>query len=282
MKKLLLAILLVFSLPVFARYTIHSVSGDVKLESAGKTVAVKTGMTINPSDQLVIPSGCKVEIYNDLDKKIYTSVEEGKLSVTRLMINARSVAADNSGNVASRMRFGKKTDNNEHKLYVEKGMVKRSLGIFDPEGEKIVADPALIAKFIAARLYDDKDMLHDQLPVPTEHSVPEEGGICFDVRNTIGFPVYFNIVKIVQKDDKKMVRISEVGQPTGIYVLLPDQTLARGHYYNIPDEELHLMVMTHCQYDVDEMIDELEKALRTTPSADMAADSSLPIYLMRL
>lgn len=281
MRKILLVILLIYAVPVFARYTLHSVSGDVKIESSGKSVAAQTGMTVKPSDQLVIPPGGKIEIYNDLDKKIYSSVSEGKITVTRLMIDARSVASDNRGNVTSMMRFSKKNDSNNQKLYVEKGMVKRSLGIFDPEGEKIVADPSLIAKFISARLYDDKDMLHDELPVPTEHAVPDEGGITFDVRNTIGFPVYFNIVKIVEKDNKRSVKISEVGQPAGIYVLLPDQTIGRGHYHNIPDNELHIMVMTHCQFDIDEMIEELEKALRTSPS-DVSSYNNLPIYLMRL
>lgn len=281
MRKLLFIILLVIALPVSARYTLYSVSSGVMLESGGKSTAAQNGMTVKPSDQLVIPKGGKVEIYNDLDKKIYTSVAEGKISVTRLLIDARSAASDNRGNVASRLRFGKSNDTGNQKLYVEKGMVKRSLGVFDPEGEKIVADPSLIAKFIVSRLADGNDALQDALPIPTEHSVPEEGGITFDVRNTIGFPVYFNIVKICRKGDRKAVRISEVGQPAGIYVLLPDQTLGRGHYHSIPDDELHLMVMTHCQFEIDEMIEELEKALRD-PVADNAAVGSLPIYLMRL
>ncbi|MDE6338768.1 MAG: hypothetical protein K2K97_03145 [Muribaculaceae bacterium] len=281
MRKLLIALLIAAILPVYGRYSIHSVSQGVMIESGGKQSQAAAGMTVKPSDQMIIPQGGKVEIYNDLDKRIYTSVAEGKVTVTRLMIDARSAAADNRGNVASHLRFAKNSDSPDQRLYVEKGMVKRSLGIFDPEGEKMVADPSLIAKFIAARLANDNDQLHDALPVPAEHSVPAEGGMAFDVRNTIGFPVYFNIVKISNKDGKRAVRISEVGQPAGIYVLLPDQTLGRGHYTSVPENEMHLMVMTHCQFDIDEMIEELEKALKS-PLGDTSSFNSLPIYLMRL
>ena len=281
MRKLLLILLLVTVFPVCARYSLHSVSNGVKIESSGKQSDAVSGITVKPSDYLIIPKGGKVEVYNDLDKRIYTSVAEGKISVTRLLIDARSAAANNGNAVASRLRFGKKSESGGQRLYVEKGMVKRSLGIFDPEGEKMVADPSLIAKFIAARIASESDQLRDSLPVPAEHAAPAEGGMTFEVRNTIGFPVYFNIVKIRKNGEKMNVRISEVGQPAGVYVLLPDQTLGRGHYASVPEDELHLMVMTHCQFDIDEMIEELDKALKA-PAADTSPFSSLPIYLMKL
>lgn len=281
MRKFLIALIIATVLPAYARYSLHSVSKGVLIESAGKQSPATEGMTVKPSDHLIIPKGCKVEIYNDLDKRIYASVKEGKISVTRLMIDARSSAADNRGNVTSSLRFGKKNETSGQRLYVEKGMVKRSLGILDPEGEKIVADPSLIAKFIAARLTNGNDQLHDSLPIPAEHTVPSEGGMTFNVRNTIGFPVYFNVVKVSRKGNKPIVRISEVGQPAGIYVLLPDQTLGRGHFTSVPEDEMHIMVMTHCQFDIDEMIEELEKTLKD-PSSDNISYSSLPIYLMRL
>ncbi|MDE6810965.1 MAG: hypothetical protein K2J15_01295 [Muribaculaceae bacterium] len=282
MRKFLTTLLLLLAVfPLCARYSVHSVSQGVMVESAGKQSAATSGMTLKPSDHLIIPKGGKVEIYNDLDKKIYTSVAEGKVTVTRLMIDARSAAADNRGNVGSRLRFARSNESSDQRLYVQKGMVKRSLGILDPEGEKIVADPSLIARFIASRIANGDDELQDTLPVPVEHSATPEGGMIFDLRNTIGFPVYFNVVKVSRKGDRYNVRISEIGQPAGSYVLLPDQTIARGHYASVPDDELHLLVMTHCQYDIDEMIDELQKALGDTAGSD-SSFATLPIYLLRL
>lgn len=281
MRKLLFLLLLLVTLPVGAHYSIHSVSNGVLIESAGKQSLAEKGASVKPSDHLIIPKGGKVEIYNDLDKRIYASVSDGKISVTRLMIDARSAASDNQGNVSSRLSFRKSSGNSDQRLYVEKGMVKRSLGVYDPEGEKIVADPAVIARFIASRLLDSSDSLCDTMPASTTHEKTAEGGISFNVRNTFGFPVYFNIVKVNPKSGKRTVTISEVGQPTGIYVLLPDQTLGRGHYHPLAEDETHLMVMTHYQFDIDEMIEELEKAIKN-PSPKSSVDNSLPVYLTRL
>lgn len=284
MRKLFLIIVYLFAcvLSINARYTVHSVTPGVLIENGGKQSKVQTGMVVKPSDHLIIPKGGKVEIYNDLDKRIYTSVSDGKMTLTRLMIDARSTASDNRGNVASRLRFGKKSASSSNdRLYVEKGMVKRSLGIFDPEGEKISANPSLIARFIASRLSDSGDNLCDTMPIAAEHSVPEEGGMEFSVRNTLDFPVYFNIVKIGKSNGNRAVRISEVGQPTGFYVLLPNQTIERGHFNTLAEDELHLMVMTHCQFDIDEMIEELGKALNG-PVCENGSFDNLPIYLMKL
>lgn len=137
MRKYILILMLALShLFVLAHYSLHSVSGNVKIDSNGKQTPAAKGMTLKASDYLIIPEGGKVEIYNDLDKGIYASTKSGRISVTRLMIDARGVSADNRGNVASRLRFGRHSDTGKERLYVEKGMVKRSLGVYDPEGEK--------------------------------------------------------------------------------------------------------------------------------------------------
>lgn len=281
MRKLLLILVLFSFLPLSAHYRIHSVTEGVMLESAGKKSAATKGLAVKPSDNLIIPPGGKVEIYNDLDKRIYTSVSEGKTSVTRLMIDARSAASDNRGNVASRLRFGKKGANSDKRLYVEKGMVRRSLGVYDPEGEKIVADPSVMASYIASRLSASNDSISDTMPAKTEHATLPDGGKMFKVMNTLEFPVYFNIVKIQRHSEKVSVKISEMGQPAGIYVLLPDQTLERGHHHPLPSDEIHLMVMAHCQFDIDEMIEELEKALKNNYPGT-SGSSSLPLYLHKI
>lgn len=281
MRRLLFILALFSFLSISAHYRIHSVTEGVMLESGGKRSAATKGLVVKPSDNLIIPSGGKVEIYNDLDKRIYTSVCEGKTSVTRLMIDARSAAADNRGNVASRLRFGKKGSDSDKRLYVEKGMVRRSLGVYDPEGEKIVADPAVMASYIASRLTTSGDSISDTMPAKTEKDSLPDGGKMFKVTNTLEFPVYFNIVKIKRHSGNVSVKISEMGQPTGVYVLLPDQTLERGHHHPLASDEIHIMVMAHCQFDIDEMIDELAKALKNDTAATSGA-ISLPLYLYKI
>ena len=121
--------LAILGLTASAHYTLHSVSGDVKVESGGKTVAAAKGMTVKAIDYIIIPKGGKVEILNDLDKRIYTSITPGRISVTRLMIDARGAASANAKNVASRMNLGRKSTNDSKNVYVEKGMVRRSLAV---------------------------------------------------------------------------------------------------------------------------------------------------------
>lgn len=283
MRKFILIILLLM-IPLFAgaHYSLHSVTGDIKIESGGRQSVATKGMAVKASDYIIIPAGGKVEIYNDLDKRIYTSTATGKFTVTRLMIDARGAAADNRGNVASRLRFGKKDSPGDERLYVEKGMVKRSLGVYDPEGEKIVADPGVIARHIAARISSKEGFNPDSTPAKIEKGIPENGGIHFKVWNTLDFPIYFNIVKVTKKDAKYKISISEVGQPAGVYVLLPGQTISREHFIAIPGDEMHLMVMTHSQFDVDEMIEQLESTLKKGSIADSQPETGMPLYLMSI
>lgn len=284
MRKILMIILLLsLCLPMSGKYSIHSVTQGVSIEKNGKAIIAKVGMEVKPSDQVIIPNGGSIEIYNDLDKRVYTSVTNGKISVTRLMINAKSVASDNRGNVSSRLRFNKQSNESSNRLYVEKGMVKRSLGVYDPEGEKIIADPTLIAKFIKMRLEKEDSLVSESLPIAVETFIPEEGGLMFKLRNTIGFPVYFNVIKIKHKGDKRIVNISEIGQPTGVYVLLPDQTLERGHFISVPDNETHIIIMTHCQFEIDEFIEALGNELNGSTKDSFSQElESLPIYLIQI
>ncbi len=281
-KFIVIIIVTLFPTVLWAHYSIHSVSGKVKVESGGKRQECVKGMSLKASDYLIIPAGGKVKIYNDLDKVIYSSVSDGKISVTRLMIDAREAASDNRGNVTSRLRFGKKSSPGNKRLYVEKGMVKRSLGRHDPEGEKIVADPGAIARHIASRLFSTEEFKPDILPAKVEKETPSEGGMRFKVWNTLDFPIYFNIVKVVRNASKTRISISEVGQPAGLYVLLPGQTLSREHFVPVPENEKHLMVMTHSQFDVDDMIEQLETYLNEGEIPTAGTESVMPLYLTDL
>lgn len=133
-----LLIMLLFALGIgtaSAHYTLHTVSGDVKVESGGKTVAAAKGQAVKATDYVIIPQGGKVEILNDLDKRIYTSIKPGKISVTKLMIEARGLASDNGANVASRMNIAGAPKKGKEKVFEEKGMVRRSQLVYDPDAE---------------------------------------------------------------------------------------------------------------------------------------------------
>ncbi len=127
MKKiLLLTLLAVTTLTISAHFTIHSSTSGVKVESGGKTQAASKGNAVKATDYLIIPDGGEVEIYNDLDKRIYRSVNTGRMSVTRLMMDARKIAADNNKTVGSHVNLGSKKKGNT-RVYDETGMVMRDI-----------------------------------------------------------------------------------------------------------------------------------------------------------
>ncbi|MDE6296100.1 MAG: hypothetical protein K2M03_08560 [Muribaculaceae bacterium] len=280
-RRLLLILLLAIGIDtVMAHYTLHSVTGDVKVESAGKTEKAAAGRIVKATDYIIIPQGGKVEILNDIDKRIYTSIKPGKMSVTKLLIEARGVAADNGANVASRMSLGRKTQKGGEKVYVEKGMVRRSLATYDPEGEQMEMNAETLGRYVASRIAGGTLSSGEDAPVKVESSHPEGGGLGFMMENTLQFPVYFNIIKI-GGNGKGDVNISPLGQPAGSYVVLPHQTLSREHFPALDGGEQHILIMTNCRYDVDKVIEETIKALNegVTSAADEAA---LPVYIRTL
>lgn len=262
-----------------AHYTIHSVTGPVKVESGGNPVPAAKGMALKATDELIIPQGARVEVYNDLDKRIYESTRAGKTTVTKLMIEARNIASNNRTTVSSQLRFGKKHDNPDSRVYVEKGMVRRSLAAFDPDGDNLQMDAATLGRYLAAIIAGSHDIGSEPLPVQISHGPTPQQGLAVRVENTLDFPIYFNIIK-VSGDSSKEASISQLGQPDGSYVLLPCQSISREHLAPLPRDERHFLVMTHCQYDLDKVTDETNRALAAPDSA--APPGTLPVYVLEL
>lgn len=142
MNRLLLTFILIVAgaaLSAAQNYTLHSTTPAVKVVSAGKTADAKKGMKVKGTDVLVIPDGGVVEVYNEFDKRIYRSLRPGKVSVTKLLIEARQVAADNSKNVGNRLNLGKNGSGGKQ-AYAEKGMVTREFCEADTTASTCVCD----------------------------------------------------------------------------------------------------------------------------------------------
>lgn len=137
------------ALPVSAGYTVHDVKGNVMLVSNGKNVPLKKGMSLSPSDMIEIPQNASLEIFNDLDSEVYTSVKSGRNSVMRIMLDAKQKASDNSASVNDQLSLGNKGGGDTPRIYVEKGMVKRAINNFTTENLSNDGD----ASILASRLY---------------------------------------------------------------------------------------------------------------------------------
>ncbi|MCH5226123.1 MAG: hypothetical protein J1D77_08975 [Muribaculaceae bacterium] len=285
MKKLLtLLVFMACITAIRAHYSIHSASKDVLIESGGKQAPAKPGIEVKANDYLIIPEGQEVEIYNDLDKNIYKSLSSGKISVTRLMIDAKKMASNNNKNVASRLSLAKNSNSVEgEKIYTEKGMVRRSLAVFDPEAENIQINSKTLGQLIANFILNHDSSNFQNVDVELTNGKLDTEGYFFRVVNNQDFPVYFNVMKfdlMPETPDGKM-EISVLGQPDGNYVLLPGQAITRETFSSLPEDERHFLVMTHFRYELDEVIEETANSL-SNPDSIPSSSLSFPLLIKSL
>lgn len=233
-------------------YTIYSATRGVEVETGGKTVAAKVGMPLKVNDILIIPKQGSVAVHDKNSGDIYTSVSTGRVSVTQMKIEATRTATSKAGNILSGVnaRFGSRNGNSGARVYVEKGMVTRSLKVYDPDGDSVEMEPSMLARYIASRLAVHES---DEMPVNIDFGPKGEGGKYFRLENTSEYPVYFNVVRL--KDNE--IEISALGQPNGTYVVLPGQAIQREHLSALPVDEAHIIVLTPCQYDLDTVISQI-------------------------
>ena len=279
MKRLLLFIAIISAtVTLHANYTLYSFTGNITITKAGKQVTPEKGMKVNASDQIDIPQGAKVEIYNSATKEIFSSSGAGKNSVMGIMLDARKQASKTAGAINDRMRFSAGGGNPDTRLYTE-GLVKRSMQVYDPGAESLVVEPRALALHIANALLAPQTLESSAIPTPVAHSHLDGGGMQFRVENVLGFPVYLNVVKI-RETSLGSVEISELGQPMGSYVVLPGQAIAREHFAGLDPAESHILVITHCRFDIDELIEHINTIFSENDNEQ--PDSNLPVYLRRL
>lgn len=257
-----------------ADYVVHSVTGNVTRETRAGKVAVKKGDKLSPKDDIVIASGSRVEIFNTVSKEISGSSRIGTSSVMDIVLRADSKQNDTFGQIQKRVRFGGAAKTNARQ-YTE-GSVTRSFESYDPSGAAF----SLNAKEIAAHIvYGKQQEYRDLAPVAgCTFSPVGEGGLQFKMVNTFDFPIYLNVVKY--KDGFQDAAISELGQPTGCYVLLPGQSILREHTRSLAPETQHLLVMAHCKFDIDELLSVLPDVAGS--AALTPHDSDTQIYLQPL
>ena len=258
-------------------YTVHSVSGNIIIDTAGKRKTAAKGSRLKNNDCLIIPAGGNVEIYNPIDKQIYKSVSTGHISVAKVMAQAQKAASDNGRNIGSRLNFGKSSDSQPHKLYAQKGMVTRALAEYDPNSDGSSMDDNILSDYVAACISSNADDY--DLPVEFSHDIAGISGLRFSVANTMDVPVYFNVLRVSDMDAPR-VEISQLGQPEGSYVLLPNQSIQREHRDPLPPGERHIIVLTPLRFDINNLLDGI--ADRLARPVHPVADQDIPIFVRPL
>ena len=271
---------------LMAHYSIHSATPGVTVESTGKTFSAQKGLEVKANDYLNIPNGSVVEIYNDLDKKIYKSVSSGRMSVTKLMIEAKKEASDNSKNVSTRLSLTKSQGGSlaGAKIYEEKGMVRRSLAVFDPEADNLQVNSQTLGNILANYLRGKTSSAVNNVDIDVTTGVDDSNGVFFRVVNTLDFPVYFNVLKYSSQSEAGMpkVEISPLGQPDGSYVLPSGQALTRESFNPLSPHDRNIIVATHVRYDLDEVVEATSKSLMDKPDSTIVDNISFPLLIIEL
>lgn len=280
MKKIatLLLLLTLMTMHATAQYSLYDYFGDVKLLRGGKEIVIERGMKLNATDQFNIGDNSGVEILNSMNSQIFKSLSKGNFTTTRIMIDAKDQATDNRAAIHDKIRFGKSSTNGDDRVYVEKGLVRRSMETYDPEAENLQVDIKKLSASVYNALKDTDALRNATFPVNLLHAPVNNSGLKFMLENTLSFPVYFNVLRIIPEEKK--VEISELGQPTGNYVVLSDQSIVRSQSKGLKTGGKHILIMTHCYFDIDELIENVETLMRE--DATVASDTHLPVYLKSL
>lgn len=279
MRRLLMMIvsLMICVFAVMGQYTVEDVSGNVTIRKGGHQTAVSKGMSLTPMDELTLAPGACVKIYNKSEAKSYTWTKEGMSTVQTIRIEAGKAAesiGQRLGNLPN--TFVRPMSGNQGYVYVESGMVKRSMASYDPAAQNIEVDPEQMADYIIAELLSGDSGEHGGVPTTFSHERNDAGGLIFSIENTLQNPIYFNVIKV---DSENKVQISEIGQPSGSYVLLPSQTLSRGQLSALADK--HILVMAHFNFDIDKLIENVEEKLKTEMVKPQLQEN-MGIYVTRL
>lgn len=275
---LLLFSLLAAALSAAPRYTVFSVGKNVQIKRNGAILVPEKGMEVRATDYVVIGKGGSIEILNSLNSMIFKCEQEGEFSVTRIMIDARD--ANDTGAAASireRTRFAGNMGKSSN-VYVETGMVKRAMATYDSEAGNLQIEPKSLSRHVVNTLRKSGGLTDLAFPVGIEHTAAD-GGLQFQLVNTMEFPLYFNIIKITDAATEQ-IDISELGQPTGCYVLLPGQSISREQFSGIDPHESHILIMTHCRFNIDDLMDGIDEVKKARD--EIVPDTNLSVYFQKL
>ena len=149
---------------------------------------------------------------------------------------------------------------------------------YDPEGDNLQVDTKKLSANVINALKDLEALKTSDFPTTLLNAPVNESGLKFMLENTLNFPVYFNVLRIIPEEGK--VEISELGQPTGNYVVLQNQSIVRSQSKGLNPAGKHILIMTHCYFDIDELIENMESLMKE--GTQVASDNHLPVYMRLL
>lgn len=280
---MLIAMLLFAVCCMSAQYSIQSFTGKVQVKHAGKVVPASISMRISGADLIIIGENSSVQILDKRSSQLFTCSEPGQIGVISLIHNARMSAKSNAGAVHRKISMGR-SSSAEGRMYVEKGKITMALEEYDPDGEAFAIDTKILARYVLPALLAADSTVLPTFPTEIAHTGANTDEMMFSIDNTADQPLYINIIKTERDADGQkpvQLKISELGQPVGCYVLLPGQSIMRSQRNPRDTNATHMLIAAHYYFSIDELLDRLNNDL-TEPPVDNEPLPILPIYIQKL
>lgn len=267
---LVIALAIFTATDAFATLKIYKVKGNVLVKSKSKkAVKAERRAEVLPTDILTIPAGGSIDILNSDNKRIYSSVSTGSMSVKSLMDKAEAHAANITGNINRKvMAAVAETGSQKRSGYDAMGMVIHET---DAIAYPAIALPENVSylSYLIDNVADPDSDHQDYIQLETTSADANDGSFNFVILSSIHEPLYFNIIDRSNKDNiQLLLPKNPIAAPKTV-------TVASGFRF-LPDEGENKFIAIAS--DKDFSAEDIEKLLQ--PGFDPDEDYYLSILTL--
>ena len=237
-----------------AALNIFRVKGNVKVKnSSGASKDAKQRATVTKSDVLTIPKGGNIEILNSDNRRIFSSIEHGTMTVQELIDKANKDA----------QAITRKTNTGLGDAIADNAKLKRSsfasTGVSVHTANAIIHAPIDLPDGVSYLEYlrrmkngneydDDNDVILIRRNIDYDDET-----FNFAVFNTLDIPLYFNII------DQTNNRELELYFQENPIAIPKTQTIVEEYRYLVPDEGMgHILIASDQEFtetDIKKLLD---------------------------
>lgn len=237
-----------------AALNIFRVKGNVKVKnSSGVSKDAKQRATVTKSDILTIPKDGNVEILNSDNRRIFSSIGHGTMTVEELIdkanSDAKAITKNTNTGLGSAIADNAKVKRNSFagrgvSVHTANALIHAPIDL--PEG---VSYLAYLRDMKNGKEYDDE---YDIILIRRNIDY-DDATFNFAVFNTLDQPLYFNVI------DQTVDRELELYFQENPIAMPKTQTIVKEYRYLVPDEEMgHILIASDQDFtesDVKKLMD---------------------------
>ncbi|MDE6017892.1 MAG: hypothetical protein K2G85_03660 [Muribaculaceae bacterium] len=189
-----------------ATLTIYKVKGNVTVKTkADKAVKAERRAVVAPADLLTVPEGGNIEILDSDTRRIYSSVNSGKMTVKKLMEKAEDHAASITRNINRKVAAAVAENGRQNRTgYDALGMAIHETDAIAYPDVAIPDGMSYLAYLIGNASGPDADH-QNYIRLATTTSAANDSTFNFVVLSSVHEPLFFNIIDRKNKDDIQLL-----------------------------------------------------------------------------